>query len=364
MQKCVSAPTCAYLILPLSCSRDCHLDSFPRTQTCWFITPTVLVAHLTWHPVRQHQRIRLRHRLSCFTTSLLRPFEALQRAEGDSRGSRLAFDTPNCISNRSQSLVRALTCCLSCGSGLRKDVAQLRRGHVCRVLSQSAHPIPQAPPASAVSGPTCCTGTRQHALSRLNGSRRSCRRTGHGRPWRATALDAAACHWAPAAILSPAPGLRLGPAVQVGRNAYFGGLGGLCVGVATQCNAAGGSHQVCIWEYLPLCHPCCDRAVPAQPSANNDASRACISFEAHRERQSEERERNKATRRKLVHDPSLFFDILGEGKQSFRPTCMCFTHPIAAARRMPHSSALANLQPCVRVQLPHAQAIAGCEMRR
>ena len=43
-------------------------------------------------------------------------------------------------------------------------------------------------------------------------------------------------------------------------------------------------------------------------------SSACISFEAHRERQSEEREMNKATRRKLVHDPSLFFDILGEGK--------------------------------------------------
>jgi hypothetical protein len=47
---------------------------------------------------------------------------------------------------------------------------------------------------------------------------------------------------------------------------------------------------------------------------DHHACLSCISFEAHRERQSEEREMNKATRRKLVHDPSLFFDILGEGK--------------------------------------------------
>lgn len=73
---------------------------------------------------------------------------------------------------------------------------------------------------------------------------------------------------------------------------------------------------------------------------------------------------NKATRRKLVHDPSLFFDILGEGKHCSHPIFMWFAHCSAAARRMNACSAPAGAQPHVAAGLPHSQAIAGCGMRR
>jgi hypothetical protein len=71
---------------------------------------------------------------------------------------------------------------------------------------------------------------------------------------------------------------------------------------------------------------------------------------------------NRATRRKLVHDPSLFFDILGEGKHCFHPMFMRFA--AAAASCVRSSSAPAGPQPHAAANLSRSQAIAGCGMRR